>query len=305
MALEPDLLLDRRRLKRQLGFWRGALILGAVLGLAAFFADALPDEAGLGGQHVARLRLTGTITDNRELIRLIERAGRDSQVRALLVSIDSPGGTVAGGEALHTAIRGVRAAGKPVVAVMGATAASAGYMVALPAERIFAREATLTGSIGVILQTFEVSELMDRLGLRAESLTSGPLKDQPSPFRPLTEEGRASLAAVVADMQSQFVAMVVAGRNMPEARVRELADGRVVTGRQAVSLGLVDAIGGEAEARSWLAETHGLPADLRLRDIDPRGPAERVLSSASTSLWQAGISALRAEGWWPGQMLPR
>ena len=305
MALEPDLLLDRRRLKRQLGFWRGALILGAVLGLAAFFADALPDEAGLGGQHVARLRLTGTITDSRELIRLIERAGRDSQVRALLVSIDSPGGTVAGGEALHTAIRGVRAAGKPVVAVMGATAASAGYMVALPAERIFAREATLTGSIGVILQTFEVSELMDRLGLRAESLTSGPLKDQPSPFRPLTEEGRASLAAVVADMQSQFVAMVVAGRNMPEARVRELADGRVVTGRQAVSLGLVDAIGGEAEARSWLAETHGLPADLRLRDIDPRGPAERVLSSASTSLWQAGISALRAEGWWPGQMLPR
>lgn len=305
MALEPDLLLDRRRLKRQLGFWRGALILGGMLGLAAFFAGSMPDGAGLGRQYVARLPLSGTITDNREMIRLIERAGRDSQMRALLVAIDSPGGTVAGGEALHTAIRAVRAAGKPVVAVMGATAASAGYMVALPAERIFAREATLTGSIGVILQAFEASELMARLGLRADSITSGPLKDQPSPFRPLTEEGRASLAAVVEDMQSQFVAMVATGRNMPEARVRELADGRVVTGRQAVALGLVDAIGGEAEARRWLAETHGLPADLRLRDIDPRGTAERVLSSASISLWQAGISALRIEGWWPGQMLPR
>ncbi|WP_431303014.1 signal peptide peptidase SppA [Sediminicoccus sp. BL-A-41-H5] len=305
MALEPDLLLDRRRLKRQLGFWRAALILGAVLGGAVLMADSLPENPALGGEHIARLPLNGTITDNRDLVRLVERAGRDSQVRALLVSIDSPGGTVAGGEALHTAIRGVRAAGKPVVAVMGGTAASAGYMVALPAERIFAREATLTGSIGVILQSFEVSELMERLGLRAEALTSGPLKDQPSPFRPLTEQGRASLNAVVQDMQSQFVAMVVAGRNMPEERVREIADGRVMTGRQAVTLGLVDAIGGEAEARRWLAETHGLPAELRLRDLDPRGTAERVLSMASLRLWEGAVSVLRAQGWWPGHILPR
>ncbi len=306
MALEPDLLLDRRRLKRQLGFWRGALILGALLGGAAFFSDGvLPENAGLGGEHVARLPISGTITDNRELVRLIERAGRDSQVRALLVSIDSPGGTVAGGEALHAAIRGVRAAGKPVVAVMGGTAASAGYMIALPAERIFAREATLTGSIGVILQSFEVSELLDRLGLRAEALTSGPLKDQPSPFRPLTEQGRASLNAVVQDMQSQFVAKVVAGRQMPEERVRELADGRVMTGRQAVAVGLVDAIGGEAEARRWLTEKHGLPAELRLRDLDPRGTAERVLSMASTGLWEGGVAVLRAQGWWPGHVLLR
>jgi len=106
---------------------------------------------------------------------------------------------------------------------------------------------------------------------------------------------------VIQDMQSQFVAMVVAGRNLPEARVRELADGRVMTGRQAVALGLVDAIGGEAEARRWLAETHNLPGDLRLRDLDPRGTAERVLGMATGSLWQSGISALRSEGFWPGQ----
>ncbi|MDB5415064.1 MAG: signal peptide peptidase SppA [Rubritepida sp.] len=305
MALEPDLLLDRRRLKRQLGFWRGALILGVLLAAAFLWGGKLTPSGMLGGEYIARLPLSGTITDDAKLLRQIESASRDPQVRAILVAIDSPGGTVAGGEGLHAALLAARAAGKPVVAVMGGTAASAGYMVALPAERIFAREATLTGSIGVILQSFEVSELMGRLGLHAESLTSGPLKDQPSPFRPLTEQGRTSLAAVVDDMYRQFVAMVASGRHMPEEQVRALADGRVMTGRQAVAAGLVDAIGGEAEARRWLSETHGVPAGLEMHDIEARGLAERAFSRASASLWQAGIATLRAEGWWPGTNLPR
>lgn len=303
MTLESDLLLDRRRLKRQLGFWRGALILGLVLGAAFYWGGNLPDA--LGGDHVARLRIEGTISDDAKLLREIDRARRDSHVRAVMVMVDSPGGTVAGGEGLYRAIHALREAGKPVVAVLGGTAASAGYMVALPAERIFSREATLTGSIGVLLQSFEVSELISRLGLRTETLTSGPLKDQPSPFRPLTEEGRAALAAVVEDMYAQFVAMVVANRNMPEERVRPLADGRVMTGRQALAAGLVDAIGGEAEARAWLAADRGVAADLPARDIDPRGAAERALSITSASIWRSGIAVLRTEGWWPGGILPR
>ncbi len=303
MTLESDLLLDRRRLKRQLGFWRGALILGLVLLAALYWGDKLPDA--LAGDHVARLPIEGTITDDPKLLREIARVGRDSHVRAVLVVVDSHGGTVAGGEGLYRAIRALREAGKPVVAVLTGTAASAGYMVALPAERIFSRESTLTGSIGVLLQSFEVSELISRLGLRTETLTSGPLKDQPSPFRPLTEEGRASLAAVVDDMYRQFVAMVVENRHMPEERVLPLADGRVMTGRQAVAAGLVDAIGGEAEARAWLAANRGVPADLPVREIDPRGAAERALSLASASIWRAGIAAFRAEGWWPGAILPR
>ncbi|WP_424812835.1 signal peptide peptidase SppA [Roseococcus sp. YIM B11640] len=304
MALETDLLIDRRRLKRQAGFWRAAFVLGALLVAGLAWGGHLSKDL-LGGDYVARLPLKGTITDDERLLRRLHEAREDDRIRAVLVVIDSPGGTVAGGEGLHRAISALRAAGKPVVAVMGATAASAGYMVALPAERIFAREATLTGSIGVILQSFEVSDLMGRLGLRAESLTSGPLKDQPSPFRPLTEEGRAALSAVVRDMYDQFVAMVVAGRRMPEAEVRRLADGRVMTGRQAVAAGLVDAIGGETEARRWLAETHAVPEALDTRDIDPRSTAERAFSLASSRFWQAGMSALRAEGWWPGTMLPR
>lgn len=303
MTLESDLLLDRRRLKRQLGFWRGALIVGAVLLAALYWGDELPDA--FAGDHVARLPIAGTITDEPKLLREIARVGRDSHVRAVVVVVDSPGGTVAGGEGLYRALRALREAGKPVVAVLTGTAASAGYMVALPAERIFSRESTLTGSIGVLLQSFEVSELASHLGLRVETLTSGPLKDQPSPFRPLSEEGRASLAAVVDDMYAQFVAMVVTNRNMPEERVRPLADGRVMTGRQALAAGLVDAIGGETEARSWLAANRGVSADLPARDIDPRGTAERALSLASTSIWRSGIAAFRAEGWWPGVILPR
>lgn len=302
MALEPDLLLDRRRLKRQLAFWRTGLVLAVVAALAFFFAGRGEAPGVLGGQYVARLTLSGTITEDRRMLRLLERAARDEQVRALLVVINSPGGSVAGGEAFHAAIARVREAGKPVVAVMGGTAASAGYMVALPAHRIFAREATLTGSIGVLMQSFNAADLLETLGVRPETIASGPLKDQPSPFRPLTEEGRASLSAVVEDMQAQFVAMVVAGRNMPEAEVRALADGRVLTGRQALALGLLDAIGGEAEARAWLAEAHDIPRSLRVRDLDPRGTAERALSTTGDAFWGAATRWLRSEGLLPGEI---
>jgi protease-4 len=265
MALESDLLIDRRRLKRGLAFWRAVAVV-AVLGAIALVARETGPARSLLGSSVARLTVTGIITEDRTRDSALAAIAEDRTVRALVVAIDSPGGTVSGGEALHRALSAV-AAQKPVVAVMGGTAASAGYMVALPAERIFARESTVTGSIGVLMQTTEFAGLLERLGIRAEALTSGPLKDQPSPFRPLTDEGRSALAAVIQDLYGQFVAMVAAGRRMEEAQVRLLADGRVFTGRQAVAAGLVDAIGGEAEARAWLAAEKGVPANLPLREV--------------------------------------
>lgn len=283
MSLENDLLVDRRRLKRRLSFWRGAAVLLAVAALFALFglgADGPPGGALFGAGQVARLPVRGFIADDRRLIEAVDRAAKDVSVRAMLVAIDSPGGSVAGGEGLHAAISRFREAGKPVVAVMGGTAASAGYMVALPAERVLAREATLTGSIGVLLQSFDASDLLDRLGVRPEILASGALKDQPSPFRPLSEAGRAALMRVVADLHEQFMAMVAAGRRLPPERVREVADGRVFTGRQALALGLVDAIGGEREARMWLAGEKGVSEDLPLREIDVRSTSERAFSLA-------------------------
>jgi protease-4 len=289
MPLDADLLYDRRRLKRRLSLWRGLAVLAAAVALIALLIRGA-DPTGLlpGGAHVARLDVEGFIADDRRVAEALDRARRDDSVRAVIVAIDSPGGSVAGGEALHAALRRI-ADQKPVVAVMGGTAASAGYMAALPAARVFAREATVTGSIGVILQSVDASELAARVGVRLESLPSGAFKDQPNPFRPLTEEGRAELMRVVRDLHEQFVAMVAAGRDMPAERVRELADGRIFTGREAVRLGLVDAIGGEAEARAWLAETHAIPADVPVRAIEIRGLAERTFGAALNAVLRAAF----------------
>ena len=290
--MQADELIDRRRLKRRLTLWRVL----AVLAFTAVIWVSLPaGTVSADTAHVARLDIRGAITEDRRMLEAIDRLSRDSSVRALIVAIDSPGGTVSGGEAIHAALTRL-AANKPVVATMGATAASAGYMVALPAARIFARESTLTGSIGVILQSFEVSQLLARLGVRAESITSGPLKDQPSPFRPLTEEGRASLNEVVQDMYGQFVRMVATSRNMTEEAVRAVADGRVLSGVRARDAGLVDALGGEREARAWLAEAREVPLTLPIRPVETRPRLERLLATGTESL----ARALAAEWFGPG-----
>jgi protease-4 len=288
MALEADLLIDRRRLKRRLALWRGfAVLLLLAGGLALAARDA---ELPLPGRsQVARLTVQGFIGEDRKLFEALEALGKDSRVQALIVAIDSPGGSVGGGEALYAALERLRAQ-KPVVAVMRGTAASAGYMTALGTDRIYARESTVTGSIGVLLQAVDASELLARLGVRGEVIASGPLKDQPNPFHPLSPEGRAALQGVITDMHDQFVAKVVAARRMPEAEVRALADGRIFTGRQALAAGLVDAIGGEREARAWLAAERAVPESLPIRDLDTRGTAERLFGAILGGLTKTVVS---------------
>jgi protease-4 len=210
------------------------------------------------------------------------------------VRIDSPGGSVAGGQSFHDAIMRV-ASVKPVVAVMGGIAASAGYMVAVPAARIYARAGTLTGSIGVLMETPELSGLLGKLGISVNTLASGPLKDQPSLFHPTSPDAQKVLQGVVSDLYDQFVAMVAQGRHMDLARVRALADGRVYTGQQALSLGLVDAIGGEPEARDWLAQQKGVPTSLPVHRVRKPGGWVEQLSSlsfggAAKSLWQQALT---------------
>ncbi len=274
MPLETDLLLDRRRLKRRLVFWRVfsvvALVIAVLVGLRG--AGLTPE-----GAHVVRVSVNGLITEDHTLTEAINALADDSHVKAVILSIDSPGGSVAGGETLHDAVARV-AAKKPVVVTMGGLAASAGYMIAVPATRIFARSATLTGSIGVLLETGEVSGLLGKLGINAEVIRSGPLKDEPSLVRPLSPEGKQVLQGLVNDMYDQFVGMVAKGRHMDPAKVRALADGRAYTGRQALGLGLVDAIGGEHEARDWLVSAKGLPAGLPVEQLSQGGMASHLLS---------------------------
>ena len=154
MSLEADLIAERRRLSRRVTFWRSLAVLGVIAALALMFG-----RGSLGGlasnDHVLRLRIEGVITEDRRLLEVIEEASRDTSAQAMLLVIDSPGGSMAGGEALHGALKRF-AEKKPIVALMGGTAASAGYMIAMPAQHVLAREATITGSIGVLLQSFDV-----------------------------------------------------------------------------------------------------------------------------------------------------
>ncbi len=281
-------------MKRRLNFWRVAavLALGAALGAVMSRAGSF-GAAGL--RHVARVNVTGVIQEDTKLLQAVSNLARDGSVRAVIVSIDSPGGSVAGGESLRAALIRVAAA-KPVVAVMRGTAASAGYMVALPAQRIFARDATLTGSIGVILQTGSVGDLLGRLGVSAEAITSGPLKDQPSFTRGLTPQGREYLNGLVADMYDQFVGMVADARHIEPGRVRELADGRAYTGRQAQKLGLVDEIGGEQEARDWLARERGIPSDTPVRDLQVGSFYDRTVGATLSGIWQSTVGSTLAPG---------
>jgi len=292
MSLETDLLLDRRRLKRRLSFWRvlAVLSISAALGLVAW-RGAVPG----GAPHVSRLTVSGFITGDRKLERAIAKLADDKSSKALLVYIDSAGGSVAGGEGLHDVIARV-AKRKPVVAVMGGIAASAGYMVAAPAERIFAREATLTGSIGVLLDAPEISGLLQKIGINNEVLVSGPLKAQPSFTAPISPEGRQVLQALVMDLYDQFVAIVAAGRHMDAARVRELADGRPYSGRQALRLGLVDQIGGETDAREWLAQTKGVSADLPVHEVTESGLAERLFVGGISGTLAALVKSVLSQG---------
>ena len=299
MSLETDLLLDRRRLKRRLIFWRGfavvALVGAAVIALRT--ADVWP-----GGAHVARITVSGMISEDRKLIEAIDKLDDDDSTKAVILSINSPGGSVSGGESLHAAIARLEKK-KPVVTVMGGLAASAGYMIAVPTDRIFARDSTLTGSIGVLLQTGEISGLLGKVGITAEVIKSGPLKNEPSLTEPLTPAGEKMLQGLVNDMYDQFVTMVAEGRHMDAARVRELADGRPYTGRQALALGLIDAIGGEREARAWLNQEKSVPVNLPVEDVSAnessRWTITGQLGPLFDGLWKSVVSqSVSLDGAW-------
>jgi protease-4 len=260
---EAELLAERRRLKRSRSYWRAGALFVAAAAIAVLAGRS--DLARSYQPYVAELRLSGVIFDDTELVEALEDAMEAGNAKALVLRIDSPGGTVVGGETFYRAVRAI-AAEKPVVAVLGEVAASGGYMVAIAADHIVAREGTITGSIGVLMQTTDVTGLLDKLGVSAEAIKSAPLKAVPSPFEVLTDEGRAATRLLIEDMYEMFVGMVAERRKFDRDTALKLADGRVYTGRQAKANGLIDELGGIGEARTWLAGK-GVGADLPLREI--------------------------------------
>jgi protease-4 len=271
VALQAEYLVDRRRLKRRLMFWRFVAVIAALAAIAVLVAqsEALSTSFGLKPQ-IARVSISGLIQDDRKQQELMARIAKAKQVKALVLRVNSPGGTATGGESLFDAIREV-ADEKPVVAVFGTIATSSAYMVGLASDHIVARGNSITGSVGVILQWAEVTELMKNIGIKMEEVKSGPLKASPSPFRPLDDAGRALTEEMVADAQKWFVELVAKRRSINPENIPGLTDGRIYSGRQALKLKLVDAIGGEKQALAWLQEKHKIPAGMTVIDWkDPK-----------------------------------
>ena len=265
MAMRADDLIDRRRLRRKLTFWRVAAIGVAALGLitlAAWFYGE--DFAGEASDHIAKVRIEGTITEDDELIERLEKIRKSPRVKGVILAIDSPGGTTAGGEMIYDEVRKL-AAEKPVTAQVGTLAASAGYMIASGADHIVARKSSIVGSIGVLVQFPDVTGLMDKIGVKLEEVKSSPLKAEPSPFNATTDEERAMVRKLILDSYYWFVGIVAERRSMSRPQVLALADGSIFTGRQALENKLIDAVGGQDEAVAWLA---GKGVDAKLKVVE-------------------------------------
>jgi protease-4 len=311
MSLDADLIVDRRRMRRKLTFWRVLaffIAVVAIIGVTATVSRRGVDGIASGGDYIARVKITGLIRGDQERVESLEKLAKSS-AKAVIVRIDSPGGTTAGSEQLHEALKGVAAA-KPLVVVVDGLAASGGYIAAMSADHIVAQETSLVGSIGVLFQYPNFTEVLKTVGIKVEEIKSSPLKAAPNGFEPTSPEARAAIEALVKDSYAWFRGMVKDRRKMDEATLQTVTDGRVFTGRQGVALKLVDEVGNEKTAIAWLAREKGLKADTPVRDwqLKPRfGDLSMLHLATRIALEAVGLGALvqRVETWSAIQAIDR
>ena len=294
--LAAERFADQRRLRRGVSFWRiVAVVLGALLLLALLWRGVANTAPATDAPHIARLDVTGVIGNDERMLALIDTIRERESARALVVHVDSPGGTAVGGEAHFEALRKV-AADKPVVAQVETLAASAGYMIAAAADHVVARNTSIVGSIGVIVQVPNVSGLLERIGVEVREIKSSPLKAEPSPFNEIEPADEAMMRAMVLDSYEWFVELVADRRGYTPDEVRGVADGSVFSGRQGLENGLIDAVGGEERVKAYLES----------RDIDPDLPVIRYEPPSEDGFWGAVLGgAARSVGAGLGQGLGR
>jgi protease-4 len=309
MSLDADHIVDRRRMRRKLTFWRVLTVLVAVAGIAAVTYALAPRGGGLGRtSYIARIKIQGLIRGDQERVEALERLGRTS-AKAVIVHIDSPGGTTAGAEQLNDSLTRLKQK-KPIVVVVDGLAASGGYIAALAADHIVAQETSLVGSIGVLFQYPNFTELLKTVGVQVETIKSSPLKAAPSGFEPTSPEARAAIEAVVLDTYGWFKHLVQTRRSLDQGELVRVSDGRVFTGRQGLALKLIDEIGDEKSAVAWLAKTKNINADTPVRDyrLEPRfGDLPFLHVAAVTVLQSVGLRELaqRLEAWSAFQAVER
>jgi protease-4 len=311
MSLDADHIVDRRRMRRKLTFWRVVAVFVAVVAVVGGGVFLTAGRTGLAegpGGSIARVQIEGLIRANQQRVDALKRLG-ESSTRAVIVHINSPGGTVAGSEQLLDSLTKLKAK-KPLVVVIDGLAASGGYIAAMAADHIVAQQSSLVGSIGVIFQYPNVAELLKTIGVKVEEVKSSPLKAAPSGYEPTSPEARAAIEAIVMDSYDWFKGVVRDRRKLDQAGLDKVADGRVFTGRQALSLKLVDALGNEQAAIDWLAKEKNIDPKTPVRDyrLAPRFGDLPFLHVAVVRLFDAvGLTALarRLEDWGTMQAIER
>jgi protease-4 len=312
MSLDADTIVDRRRMRRKLTFWRVFAVLLAICTVVAVGAALrVPGTGLLLGQpagSIARVTVSGLIRSDQERVQALERLGK-SRARAVIVHINSPGGTTAGSEQLHDSLMRLKEK-KPLVVVVDGLAASGGYITALAADHIVALETSLVGSIGVLFQYPNVTDLLKTLGIKIEEIKSSPLKAAPNGFEPTSPEARAAIESIVSDSYAWFKNMVKARRHLDDAALERVTDGRVFTGRQGLALKLVDEIGDEKTAIAWLAKEKNIDPNTPVRDYRLRGrfsdlPFLHTAVVATLDAVGLGAFARRLEEWGAVQAMER
>jgi protease-4 len=295
MPLDADLIVDRRRLRRKLTFWRVLAIVVIVIGIAGTAALASRRVGVFGVRpYIARVTISGLIRGDQERVRALDTLGNSSLARAVIVHVDSPGGTTAGSEQLFDSLSRLREK-KPLVVVVDSMAASGGYITALAADHIVAQQTSLVGSIGVLFQYPNVSDLLGKIGVKVESVKSTPLKAAPDGFEPTSPEATAALNAIIQDSYSWFKGLVQKRRHLTEDQLAAVDDGRVFTGHQGLGLKLVDELGDERTALAWLAKEKHVNAKLPVRDYHLQsrfGDLTFLHAAAAAILDAAGLGAL-------------
>jgi protease IV len=268
MSLDADLIVDRRRMRRKLSFWRVATFVLIVLAIAGAAVLSGSRSNGFGVRpYIARLTISGLIRGDQNRTEQLDQLARSSLIRAVIVHVDSPGGTTAGSEQLFTALGRVREK-KPLVVVVDSLAASGGYITALSADHIVAQQTSLVGSIGVLFQYPNVGDLLGKLGVKMEAVKSTPLKAAPDGYEPTSPEARAALDSIIQDSYTWFKGIVRERRHLDDSQLQTAADGRVFTGHQAIDLKLIDELGDERTALAWLGKDKKVDTNLPVRDYD-------------------------------------
>jgi protease-4 len=295
MSLDSDVIVDRRRIRRKLTFWRVAAAVLAIAAVVAVGVIATPGgrNALTESGSIARVHIEGLIRSDNDRVEALERL-ENSKAAAVVVHINSPGGTTAGSEQLYDALTRLKAK-KPLVVVVEGLAASGGYITAIAGDHIVAQQTSLVGSIGVLFQFPNFTDLLKTVGVKVEEVKSSPLKAAPNGFEPTSPEARAALDSLVKDSYAWFRGLVKERRGMDDALLDKVADGRVFTGHQAVDLKLIDELGDEKAAVAWLVAQKGVKSGLPVRDykLAPRfGDLTFLRTAASITLDVLGLNTV-------------